>query len=294
MAFIDILGFRELVCSSDQRAEEVEAVAGVLRAISSLGPPPLEVTVFSDSIAISGPDTQVSTVALAATMVGHSLLREAFLPRGGLAIGRLHHRGSIILGPALVHAYDLERTVAKYPRIVVEDEYAQRLLRRRTPIPWHLRLLRDGDGCYFLDLFGFLPSRQWRGVLTPSEFRQHVRDATLLRSKLLANLATEALSPTPNPDRVAKLRWLVREFNTALSRSKSRVRKIDPDLSLPFLRIERRALIRKCTREGAAVSPNSRMQRRAAPDGDAPLAAAPCVGPHPNHAVEALNAEHRS
>ena len=42
--------------------------------------------------------------------------------RGGVAIGDIYHDDEAVFGPGLVRAYDIESNVAKFPRIVVDQE----------------------------------------------------------------------------------------------------------------------------------------------------------------------------
>jgi hypothetical protein len=47
-------------------------------------------------------------------------MANGILVRGGLAKGMLHHRGNVVFGPALLDAYALESTIAKFPRILID------------------------------------------------------------------------------------------------------------------------------------------------------------------------------
>jgi hypothetical protein len=118
------------------------------------------VTTFSDHIVISYPmervqhlaggqglfmtlhmaEFLVARVAVAATGLG-------LLVRGGATVGRLYHSGGVVLGEALVEAYELESRVSVYPRIAVS-----RKLYSQIPMN-HPSLVEDHDGIRHLSDF---------------------------------------------------------------------------------------------------------------------------------------------
>ncbi|HMK49111.1 MAG TPA: hypothetical protein VK435_03585, partial [Thermodesulfovibrionales bacterium] len=78
------------------------------------------------------------------------LLQEGILCRGGLAYGKHFSKEGFLFSNALIDAYNLERQVAKYPRIVVsrdlmDDIYPEKVL------PPDLALIKEYDGEYFID-----------------------------------------------------------------------------------------------------------------------------------------------
>lgn len=48
-------------------------------------------------------------------------IRNGFLVRGAITVGKLYHTDGVIFGPALVQAFELEKQ-AKYPRVIVSNE----------------------------------------------------------------------------------------------------------------------------------------------------------------------------
>jgi hypothetical protein len=118
------------------------------------------VTTFSDHIIISYPmervqhfaggqgllmvlhmaELLVARVAVAATGLG-------LLVRGGATVGQLYHSGGVVLGKALVEAYELESRVSIYPRIAVSRKlYSQMTIN-------HPSLVEDYDGIKHLSYF---------------------------------------------------------------------------------------------------------------------------------------------
>ena len=139
MAFVDILGFSELVersygdAASITPAEIKEALdvpppAGpdkiVLGRIGDIAASNHRMTAFSDSVVISVDPTECGLMYLLHHVgeIGFRLLRLRRLCRGGVARGLIYHEGSVVFGPALLAAYCLEKHVAKFPRVILSKQ----------------------------------------------------------------------------------------------------------------------------------------------------------------------------
>ena len=133
VTFFDILGFRSLVQSEEPFAI-LNALDGLgcFRDETSLKGTSVKFVAFSDSVvrARSIPvnadpatladilETEVLDLAMA--QVNATLNR--IWVRGALCIGDLYIDRNAVFGPGLVKAYDLASSIAKYPRIIVENE----------------------------------------------------------------------------------------------------------------------------------------------------------------------------
>lgn len=141
VAFLDILGFKNLVGTED--ASTIHSIFNNIRHAKKLirGVPgedtwweqigkKTKIYFFSDSIVIAIPMSEPMALELVASncmLLQHTLWYYG-LPtwiRGGIAIGDLYCGNSEIFGPALIDAYMLEGTVAKYPRIVMRESTYQ-------------------------------------------------------------------------------------------------------------------------------------------------------------------------
>ena len=77
---------------------------------------------ISDAIAISTTPTGLYRLLEAIEKLAIDLLREGYFFRGALVYGHLYHDASMVFGDALVRAYELEKTIARYPRVIISRE----------------------------------------------------------------------------------------------------------------------------------------------------------------------------
>jgi hypothetical protein len=164
VAFIDILGFRELVWKVGEDDKLRKRIHRCLERIrdfkefslrNETAQKKLEVSVFSDSIAISGAVDELGTVLWTALGLQSRLLAMEVLVRGGIAKGRTFHADDMLYGEGLIKAYDLEGKTAVFPRIVIDPELLgedQEGLKLKF-LDW------DADGQWYVDPFamGVLP-----------------------------------------------------------------------------------------------------------------------------------------
>lgn len=129
VAFVDILGFSELVSNSSSDSEEYEKIKHALDTINRVKKESYgtsaKVTTFSDSIVISYPINEKDPLFYILIDLVHlqlELLQQGVLVRGGIAKGKIRHIQEMVFGPAMVAAYELESKYAVYPRIIVEKE----------------------------------------------------------------------------------------------------------------------------------------------------------------------------
>jgi hypothetical protein len=164
VAFIDILGFGAIV---QKLGEDSSLHAQIHYALSHIkllkgyslqaatAQSKLQVSVFSDSIVISGEADNVHGVIWSAIHLQCNLLVSGILVRGGIACGRTVHADDILYGEGMLDAYNLESKAAIYPRIVL----APKLINKIKSEYRDVFLAKDNDGLWFLDPFsmGLLP-----------------------------------------------------------------------------------------------------------------------------------------
>lgn len=160
VAFLDILGFREHVKGLASSTGKLGSLLEVLNRMYASGQyhtkalnrdlmltQKLKATTFSDNIVISGTFDELQYVLLFAANLCSELLSQGYMARGAIALGDLYHSDHIVMGPALVSAYELESQVAIYPRLIIQDECLEHVRIESTTHP----IVRDFDGMHYLD-----------------------------------------------------------------------------------------------------------------------------------------------
>lgn len=225
VAVIDILGFREHIhkLTNTKGTVNKNAVSSTITTFKYFKDRVSEskrfsiydrqrITNFSDSIVISYPLNQAGGIFCLLLDVLHiqkDILTLGYATRGGVAIGKLFHSEIGIFGPAFVKAYDIEKKVAVYPRIVVSED----VIGKSALNPVHdayseieeiLHLLKeDFDGLYYIDYL----------IASASEYEKKEEHKRLLieaRKVAIKTLKDKDIGIS------AKGRWLARYFNTAL------------------------------------------------------------------------------
>jgi hypothetical protein len=134
VTFADILGFADIVKKSaqDSSPRRHDALVNALIEAGTYYPglnaaDDVQFQTFSDSIVMSSASTVTGLIHILASMADLSirLLRQGLLIRGAIPKGSLHHKKSIMFGPAFLEAYGIESRIAKYPRIIMSREAHQ-------------------------------------------------------------------------------------------------------------------------------------------------------------------------
>ncbi|WP_342509764.1 hypothetical protein [Sporosarcina sp. FSL K6-2383] len=177
-----------------------------------------EVTVFSDSIVISYPTKLEGAVFYLLMDVVHlqlDMLAEGVLFRGGFTVGELCHNDSIVFGPAMIEAYELESKVAVYPRVIVSDKVFNTAIQNGVNPPdqeleYILNLLnQDFDEQFYVDFLS-----QWQEIDDNSKYFD-----SLSAIKVVIENAIIAYESKPNVQ--VKYQWLKRYYNSTLDKIQS-------------------------------------------------------------------------
>ncbi|MGN0282688.1 MAG: hypothetical protein ACI4B3_10400 [Prevotella sp.] len=181
IAFVDFLGFKKMIEESENNPMRIGEVYSAIHSIyrvlwdylaNSPGDTTLRITHFSDSIVMSCVISEIEEVVLIIRnlrYIQQKLVEDhSMLIRGAITIGDLIHDDHILMGPAMVEAYTLESTVAKYPRIIVEDlakqvwDMCTKLL-NVSHTPDNQFMLRDSDGQWYIDYINDLDHNFYNG-----------------------------------------------------------------------------------------------------------------------------------
>ncbi|MCL1700608.1 MULTISPECIES: hypothetical protein [unclassified Lysinibacillus] len=128
VAFIDILGFKNIVENTDKAFSIIEIVSEIKKSkkefIKEMSAKEIEVTWFSDCIVVSAPLDiyYVDFILDIIQQMQCELIKNKVLIRGGIEIGDCFHKGEKLFGPAMNEAYRLESKIATVPRIVLSKE----------------------------------------------------------------------------------------------------------------------------------------------------------------------------
>lgn len=127
VAFLDILGFSDVVEKADQDPALRTALAEILHIFqTTCGSNPAtgtRVTQFSDSLVISAnrTDQGLYSILHGGEWLTMNLIQYAILLRGGVAVGRVSHEDRILFGVGVNRAYQFEKSGGP-PRIALGEE----------------------------------------------------------------------------------------------------------------------------------------------------------------------------
>lgn len=181
VVFIDILGFSSIVKNTitTQKAEsyikKANAVLGNLKSALEFihkhfdelkldyGDSSIQLSQFSDSIVISVLENSKELIIVfkhLKLIQARLLAKYNILIRGGVVKGKLIHTNSILLGPAMVNAYNLESKCALSPRIVIDPKVKwvyNKINKTDTGeiLEKEKILKKDYDGTFYIDYFNY-------------------------------------------------------------------------------------------------------------------------------------------
>jgi hypothetical protein len=242
VAFIDILGFKEIIKKSERNPRQLRTVYESLEFLKKRELPDkwnlqlVEMeedaqkkgmsdfdisnrtfsSAFSDSIVVSvivddnNIHASLSTLLANLSFVGSKLIIDGILIRGAITIGKIIHTPTgIVFGQGLIDAYQLENRAAKYPRIILSDNLISKLKypleTKKDRFPYHQYLKRFTDGCIgFHQLIYFQVLQSWE------KMSQKRLETSLTKAK---KTILEGLdSSFEYPDVHEKYLWLKKEF----------------------------------------------------------------------------------
>lgn len=175
ITFLDVLGFRSLV--SSKPFDEIQNTLRILRNVSlhdhEVDEDSFECRVlqFSDSIVRVRPlliNEQSAPYMTFYAEINDLIRTQGFMAsrgicvRGAVTVGDVHIDNGGAFGPGFIRAYELESTLAMYPRIVVDPavfpelaahrkRHKREVMNEETAIK--LSLLRGDDGLHWIDYF---------------------------------------------------------------------------------------------------------------------------------------------
>jgi hypothetical protein len=137
-AFVDILGFKELVDAVERDNLPFTDLRDALRTVRTAGhdrgympkldfaDADLRYQNMSDSICLSSSNNDAGLLQLLWSIqyVCLTLLQKGYFARGAIVKGKLYHDDNMVFGAALARAYGLEQNVVRFPRIMLARDVA--------------------------------------------------------------------------------------------------------------------------------------------------------------------------
>lgn len=236
VAFIDILGFSQLVKQSSRDNSLLQKIYKVLAHFVEERNKNNEIdkryennmwqySTQSDCIVISYSFYQNSGSFFNIVTDIYYLIYElsflGFILRGGITIGDLVHEKDVVFGPALVDAVCLEEKIAHYPRIIISEKdfkkgIAEGYLHSPKDDEEYIRkrLKKDSDGFWYVDFF-----EQYSEFDTIYDFNEYMINWKKIIESNLKEWEKDA-------NIYSKYCWLATKFNNAIKRFTLPIEKI--------------------------------------------------------------------
>lgn len=175
VAFVDILGYSEIVKDIEIKGKSMEFLYNIKDAIitglewllpdkvsEGLDKDLYRVKVFTDNIVIGYPiyrdaEAELGHVFNLLSFFQLEMVNHGFFIRGGVSIGKLYMDENIVFGPGLIEAYEAESDRARDPRIVLAETATNAVKKHLTYYtdasrsPQSRGLFLDSDGQYFIN-----------------------------------------------------------------------------------------------------------------------------------------------
>lgn len=164
IAFLDILGGKQLITqNADESLNLVyKSYTEAIKRYKNMAEPEFvlpNINIFSDNITVSFRIDDnfdncfecIISVILFCTTLTTQFWANGLLIRGGITVGYCFSDNLMVWGKALVRAYEIESTIAIYPRIVI-DPFADELFDFLANSKYKKIICKDFDGLYFIDI----------------------------------------------------------------------------------------------------------------------------------------------
>jgi hypothetical protein len=232
-AFVDILGFSELInnlsqgtISSDTLRDLLRIVHAPLRGdhIRSFKGSDVRAQSISDAVCISAACSSAGLAHLLYCLeeLARRLLEQGFFVRGALVKGNLYHDDDAVFGEALVRAYRLEQDVARYPRIIcvstVAREIFEFLEQDKTDFMDVLRQAKDGP--YYVHVLNLVE------LVLRSETGRERPDYVEHYNQIAAQIQRRFNESFDQPRHFEKVQWFAKYWNRTIEPFRKEVKQI--------------------------------------------------------------------
>ncbi|MGC0155514.1 hypothetical protein ACPRNU_23900 [Chromobacterium vaccinii] len=161
VGFVDILGFSNIIEEDSKRLEPASLkriLNGLHEAREKSQTEGIRIVSFSDTIILSSELSadHLSKLIEKTIHIQTTLLRQNILTRGGIAFGKHFQNQDTLFSEALIKAYKIETSRAKFPRVVIDADLIDWVINdsetsteQKRQIK--LKVLKDKDTEFFLD-----------------------------------------------------------------------------------------------------------------------------------------------
>jgi hypothetical protein len=223
-AFVDILGFGDLVLRADKKPElrnEIVSALELVNFVKQTGngnqPPDLRAQNFSDSLILSSPADVEGfwQMMLSLDSLCWNLLDLGLLVRGGVTVGNIYHTDETVFGAAVNEAYRLESKIAAFPRIVLSKSALALADKTKSISDVYAahrqeRIIRDVDGVWFLNYLSDLAAVNRSDGKTNFDHRELFIEQGIHFYNIIQNKLNETVD---HPDIYEKISWVARYWN---------------------------------------------------------------------------------
>lgn len=175
VAFIDILGYQEIIRNAEKDGSGQISLEEIYKALSEgkkwlsgkhiegIGPKDVyAISTFTDNIVIGYPisddaECELGDIYSKLAYFQLTMVMSGFFIRGAISIGDIYIDDIAVYGSGLILAYDAEHTLARDPRIILTHSARDVVEKHITyykdahESPQYLDLYKDADGQYFLN-----------------------------------------------------------------------------------------------------------------------------------------------
>jgi hypothetical protein len=226
-AFVDILGFRDLIARLRSGAVSVANVRNVLSSMHSppkgrkeaFGDNDFRVQSISDSVVVSAAMAPegLSQILFSLENLAHGLLLDGYFVRGAIVRGRLFHDDKMVFGEGLVEAYRLESEIVRYPRIMITRQVVEDAVLHHTWSSGFKRYFKQADdGPTYLHVLRSMERELGEAFRKDPEADASESEELDYWVQIRDNIEERFREAVDNPEHFEKVQWFVRYFNNCL------------------------------------------------------------------------------